>query len=219
MNFKTFIYFSLLLSFACGEENQNETFRIVGGQIVQIASVPYLVSVQYQGKHDCGGSIIAKLWILSAAHCKKDGIVTDFKIRSGSSRTTRGKLYDIEQLVPHPQYNTDNNDKDFMLIKLKVPMVFSDRQQPIILADEGENFNVNSEVLASGFGDTSNLMEQKEFLRAVVLKIIDQAKCNTAWSVSGGVTDNMLCAGTEAGGQDSCTGKSKTTKFSIKLIK
>lgn len=45
--------------------------RIVGGFAMNITEVPWQVSLQLRGSHFCGGSIIGKSWILTAAHCTK----------------------------------------------------------------------------------------------------------------------------------------------------
>jgi secreted trypsin-like serine protease len=43
--------------------------RIVGGNMSSLAQWPWQVSLQFQGYHLCGGSIITPLWIVTAAHC------------------------------------------------------------------------------------------------------------------------------------------------------
>lgn len=43
--------------------------RIVNGEIVDIEDVPYYVAMLNQGEFGCGGSIIGKQWVLTAAHC------------------------------------------------------------------------------------------------------------------------------------------------------
>lgn len=42
---------------------------IVGGVEGTIEQFPYLVSLRRDNSHICGGSIVAPLWVLTAAHC------------------------------------------------------------------------------------------------------------------------------------------------------
>lgn len=51
--------------------------RIVGGFRVDISQVPWQASLQLEGSHKCGASIISDKWLLTAAHC-----VTYVNIRS-----------------------------------------------------------------------------------------------------------------------------------------
>lgn len=44
--------------------------RIVGGRRIEIEDAPYQVSLQHDGQHFCGGSLISQRYVLSAAHCK-----------------------------------------------------------------------------------------------------------------------------------------------------
>lgn len=45
-------------------------YSIIGGQFINVKSVPYLVSVQRNNSHVCGGSIINTQFVLTAAHCE-----------------------------------------------------------------------------------------------------------------------------------------------------
>lgn len=53
-----------------------EAEGIIGGSYSVKGQFPYQVSIQVNGKHNCGGSIIADQYILTAAHCliKDDNI-------------------------------------------------------------------------------------------------------------------------------------------------
>uniref|UniRef100_A0A1B0EZ70 Uncharacterized protein n=1 Tax=Phlebotomus papatasi TaxID=29031 RepID=A0A1B0EZ70_PHLPP len=43
--------------------------RIVGGQETNIEKFPYQISLEYNKKHTCGGAIISRNYVITAAHC------------------------------------------------------------------------------------------------------------------------------------------------------
>lgn len=59
--------------------------RIVGGQVIDIQSVPYFASTLYKKRPLCGASIISNKWVISAAHCCIDTIAENYEIRTGKT--------------------------------------------------------------------------------------------------------------------------------------
>uniref|UniRef100_A0A8B9N9H5 Peptidase S1 domain-containing protein n=1 Tax=Accipiter nisus TaxID=211598 RepID=A0A8B9N9H5_9AVES len=43
--------------------------RIIGGEVAVPYSWPWQVSVQISDEHICGGAVLAKEWVVTAAHC------------------------------------------------------------------------------------------------------------------------------------------------------
>ncbi|KAL7019945.1 hypothetical protein ACKWTF_011314 [Chironomus riparius] len=202
----TFILFSFLviLQLNFGKSDSEGSGKIVGGQIMDITNVPYFVSLLFNDRHICGGSIISESWIISAAHCGEGKNAENFTIRSGSSRKSRGgKIHAVESVYSHPNYSSSTLDNDFMLLKLKEPLQFDAKRQPITLG-ESYMYYQGAHVLTSGLGTTQDAMQSSEFLRGVVVEISSSKKCKAAYPNM--ITKNMFCAAADK--KDSCQGDS-----------
>lgn len=67
---------SLLVLCAAGVLAQNDSVvepRIVGGTKAREGQFPHQISLRRRGSHTCGGSIISKDYVVTAAHCVKQG--------------------------------------------------------------------------------------------------------------------------------------------------
>ncbi|XP_053682184.1 trypsin 3A1-like [Sabethes cyaneus] len=184
------------------------TGKIVGGFQIDIADVPYQVSLQSGGHHFCGGSIIGSRWVLTAAHCT----VRDpesYTVRVGSTdRADGGVVIKVQSLKPHPQYNEDTFDYDYALLELAESVGYTRRIQSVSLPKAGEAVEDGSMCTVSGWGDTKNYEESSQLLRAVNVPSVNQEKCVSAYASTGAITERMICAGYAAGGKDSCQGDS-----------
>src|SRR6266404_2053773 len=51
------------------EVEEDDGDRIIGGTRASQGEIPYQVSLFMDGRHMCGGTIIADKWVVTAAHC------------------------------------------------------------------------------------------------------------------------------------------------------
>ncbi|XP_014373969.2 trypsin-like [Alligator sinensis] len=180
-----------------------ESERIIGGYPCRR---PWQVGLFRGGQLHCGGVLIDKSWVLSAAHCYKPGLL---RVRLGEYNIRRldwtEQLKLSSKVIYHPSYNPRTKDNDLMLIKLLNPACLNKNVQTLELTTSCPVTNTECEV--SGWGTTiSPGAMYPSILHCVGVNIVDQAYCE---SVSTGlVTNNMVCAGHYGGREDSCYGDS-----------
>lgn len=181
---------------------------IVGGVDAAAGEFPYIVSLHEDGEHFCGASLIKKNWILTAAHCVVDSHIDAIYVGLlDQDFLDKAERFLPVHIYPHPKYNDTTIDYDFALIELSGDSNFD----PIQL-DTSPTFHLNNflqqMLTTAGWGEMkgSLISRPAHHLKKVDLPLVDKNECNLAYP--GRVTDNMLCAGYESGGKDSCNGDS-----------
>nr|XP_037846998.1 trypsin-2 [Chlorocebus sabaeus] len=178
--------------------------KIVGGYTCEENSVPYQVSLN-SGYHFCGGSLISKQWVVSAAHCYK----TRIQVRLGEHNIEvlegTEQFINAAKIIRHPNYNSRTLDNDILLIKLSSPAVINARVSTISLPTAPPA--AGAEALISGWGNTlSSGADYPDELQCLEAPVLSQAACEASYP--GRITSNMFCVGFLEGGKDSCQGDS-----------
>ncbi|XP_031328954.1 trypsin beta-like [Photinus pyralis] len=177
--------------------------RIVGGKPVKIEEYPYQVSLQSDGSHICGGSIIGPTKVLTAAHCTSGPYASSLSIRHSSTyRGVKGVVIMISNIVRNPDYGPITASHDVSVLTLSEPIKDSDIAKPIVLvetnATEGDR-----EAVCTGLGARLSGGFTLH-LQAVDVKEVDRKACNVSYN--GRITDTMICFASP--GKDSCQGDS-----------
>ncbi|KAK2513759.1 kallikrein-13 [Columba livia] len=106
--------------------------RVVGGMDCVPHSQPWQAAILDMYKLYCGGVLVDRQWVVTAAHCTTPGITT---IRLGKhnlyTREAGEMQRMVQKLVPHPGYDPTTKDNDIMMIKLLTPVTLSSRIQAI----------------------------------------------------------------------------------------
>ncbi|XP_059611635.1 trypsin-4-like [Phlebotomus argentipes] len=185
--------------------------RIVGGDLAEIENVPYIVSLQVNKRHMCGGSIISKKYILTAAHCIFNGQLIKVQVIYGTdSIKDGGIMVNVEKSKFHPGYIMSTNENDIAVLKLSTNIQYSDKAKPIRLPEEDEWIDDGVLMETSGFGHLKwNFTETDGLLRTVEVPKVNQATCVRAYrEKKKKITPKMFCAGYDIGGRDACQGDS-----------
>ena len=179
---------------------------IVGGEEVDPAcpncKYDFMVSLQ-QGGHFCGGSLVREDWVITAAHCVQGESASQLRVKIGLHNvngTTGSETKLVDQIIVHPNYSGNSLDNDYALLHLTTESDF----EPIQLITENAHDNEPVMSTTMGWGATSSGGWGSSVLLEVDVPIDDD--CGN-YSNSD-ITNNMICAGDNNGGEDSCQGDS-----------
>nr|BDQ68758.1 clotting factor G beta subunit i2 [Limulus polyphemus] len=197
--------------------------RIIKGRISIPHSWPWMVGIFQVDPllFICGGTIINKVSVVTAAHC----LVTQSGNRQNSSIVVRvgahdidnsGIDYHVDKIIVHQDYKYRSQYYDIGLILLSKRIEYNYKVRPVCIPELNKlNVNLNNkEVVVIGWGVTERGSEKHNVLRELELPVVTNELCNKSYqtiSFSGlnrGITDDMICAGYQEGGRDSCEGDS-----------
>ncbi len=193
---------------------------IVGGDIASPGAWPWQVYLEV-GDFQCGGILIDKEWILTAAHCIYDTDanekptqlmpVTSMAVVLGAhnieaQEPSQQKLM-VAQAIPHEQYIITEID-DVALLKLANSAILNDRVKIIAPVRPNDESLTAAGVAAivTGWGDIGDGNSSAQ-LKQLYVPIVSNAECQRAYQSFDTITAEMICAGGRAG-EDSCMGDS-----------
>ncbi|XP_063800081.1 transmembrane protease serine 3-like [Pseudophryne corroboree] len=194
----------------CGR-SAAENHRIVGGSPSAWGRWPWQVSLRWDGRHVCGGSIISSQWVMSAAHCfvlSNFLTVGRWKVHAGSTSLNPSTSLSIHNIYYNGLYNPESNDYDVALLKTSQPMGFSETLRPVCLPRTKQEFKATGNCWISGWGHVSEGGQLSPVLREAKVHLISSQICNQSSHYPGLITAQMLCAGYLDGKVDSCQGDS-----------
>ncbi|MBX2870217.1 MAG: serine protease [Acidiferrobacterales bacterium] len=194
---------------SAGEGKADRTARIVGGKPSPSGRWPAMVALVNKGStlfngQFCGGTIIDKRWVLTAAHCVFGRSANSIQVATGLTDLNgpATELINVTRIVQHPQYNNRTLNNDFALLALQtltgqpIASLYGGSSDLSGLIGTAVGWGATN---ASGTSFTNDLME-------VDMPIVSNTQCESL--NQDGTTAQMLCAGDLAGQRDACGGDS-----------
>lgn len=195
----SFAILHLAVSFTINESEP----RIVGGTTAEVGAAPFQVSLQVPGfGHICGGAIIDKRWITTAAHCLDGYQQATYTILVGTNdRLSGGTKYHPEKWIIHPRYNQPPLNNDIGLIHLTSDIEFTARVQPIEI--DFHEVPAGATITLTGWGLLESGGEIPVKLQTINLNTISYEECKWRHGGSPNVDVGHLCT-LNGPGQGAC---------------
>lgn len=197
--------------------------RIINGFPARPNQIPYQVALKVVTDKGmpgfCGGSIISRKHVLSAAHCTSPPVEKIY-LRFGSIELNSGGVRMFvtrKNIVNHPNFNPTTLHNDISVIHLPQELVYNSRIQPISLPNRRDAQLTHEQRYArvSGWGsENSSGGTFSAVLRFVDLLVMGNKECKYHYNGRNQIPDSVLCAigpyANQPGGQNQghCTGDS-----------
>ncbi len=219
-------------------EGRRTVARVLLGKDAKHESYPWQVAMIWRYTEDevrngkepfqfCGGSLIHKGWVLTAAHCVMEraryGLarlpVDRIEIRHGTDvwkdsgeATVRG----VAEIHVHPEYDGHpQHGSDIALLRLSRPIENSRKSYASLLVKPSQASKFvfpGACAVVTGWGYTreGDKSSGAEHLQAASVPIMDQRACRQDYSYreTARISDGEVCAGLPGGGRDACKGDS-----------
>ncbi|XP_072930062.1 CLIP domain-containing serine protease HP8-like [Epargyreus clarus] len=215
-----------LLATACGDIKGP---RIVGGKKADLFEYPWMALISHNTRDGfafkCGGSIINKRYVLTAAHCVYNKSIAGVRVGEYNideeydcqDGTCTNYIQDVpvEKSIVHKDYHgLPRVVNDIALLRVGVPIEFGHPNvDPICLPKTAQLRSkplANEQATVTGWGITENGRDSPILLE-VSIPIKTAEECSSLYNRyakpgAPDATENQLCAGTY--NKDSCNGDS-----------
>lgn len=216
---------------ACGKQ-QVRNGRIVNGEDAYDGEFPWTVSILFHGDHGCGGAIIGRRWILTAAHCVQRYELHHIKVRVGEYNLYkpedkhRSRDFTVDRLtIVHPNFTTSDFYNDIALLHLTKTIQYDSYAWPICLPAAAPlpgfpgsplfREETGTRATVAGWGWTNEPDKGgrlAERMQKVTVVVHNGSTCQSWYNEAGKgkvkIGSMQMCAGYKDGLRDSCQGDS-----------
>ncbi|XP_005312830.2 duodenase-1-like isoform X2 [Chrysemys picta bellii] len=183
--------------------------EIIGGQEAQPHSRPYMAFLIIERGNNtflCGGFLVAKNFVLTAAHCKGDKITVTLGAHNIREREESQQVILVDHQYPHLDYDKEPHNNDIMLLKLAERAKLNRWVKTINLPHTKKKVKPGTKCSVAGWGRTEaeNNLTLATTLQEVDVEVLEDDECISRHYN----TFTMMCVGDPEKGKDSAKGDS-----------
>ncbi|XP_032382790.1 granzyme B(G,H) isoform X1 [Etheostoma spectabile] len=184
---------------------------IINGENVKEKLMLYMASVQNnKGHHKCGGFLIDKNFVLTAAHCDNMNPMSVVLGTHDLKKVDDSMRYNVTR-CKHPSFVSVSKGDDIMLLKLSRKAQLNKRVKPVPLIQAKIKIKENAKCHVAGWGFTKTGGKVVNVLREVDVPIINLEDCKKDWASLRNRVNlpaNVICAGGNHTRKGFCQGDS-----------
>lgn len=132
----------------------DKTSKVVNGTDTVITKHPYMVSIRRNGGHSCGGTLLNKEWVLTAAHCLQSSL-EGYSVQYANTFVSRegSNIVSVSEVIPHEDYlPTNQYIHDIGLIHLAEEIEYPISDYRVRLPIQGSYFETGTPSVLAGWG-------------------------------------------------------------------
>uniref|UniRef100_A0A8C9Y544 Hepatocyte growth factor a n=1 Tax=Sander lucioperca TaxID=283035 RepID=A0A8C9Y544_SANLU len=168
--------------------------RIVGGHQVQGTDGSWVVSIQREKVHLCGGSLIREDWVLTDQQCFTSCVpdLKDYSVQVGLRHLNESSSHPrlrISRLICGPE------GSNLVMLKLEDPAPVSEGASTIHLPVKECHITEGTNCTMYGWGETKNA-GYDDALNALTMPMVNNDMCS---QIKGDAGESRICAGGKRG--------------------
>ncbi|XP_047651765.1 cathepsin G-like [Phacochoerus africanus] len=169
--------------------------EIIGGQEARPHSRPYMAYMHIQsaqGHNTCGGFLVRKDFVMTAAHCFGRQTVVILGAHNIRRFERTQQRIPVLRAIPHPRHNPQNNLNDIMLLQLANRARQNRFVRPVALPRTQARLSPGARCTVDGWG-LVNLSRRTDTLQEVRLTVQRDGECHRCFRSYNGWT--QMCVG------------------------
>ncbi|MFE3175822.1 S1 family peptidase [Amycolatopsis sp. NPDC059090] len=178
---------------------------VIGGEKASLQQHPYAVYlVDSHGTQFCGGVIVSRTEVATAAHCAATVPTGELSVVAGreDKRGQDGVVRAVSAAWQHPDFHTPQQGSDVAVLTVRGSLPY----RPADLARDPSRYPAGTNATVLGWGRLADGGDRSDYPRQATVPLADDATCRTGYPEY--TATSMLCAGYPNGGIDACKGDS-----------